>query len=251
MNMNDMMRNAMTGKGDYALDAAKAVPENVTTDKVKTPTKKEAKQAQVLDGAELFYSKKTALAACNSVNSWTIEDELDDGESYSDRLYAMLIGVVDEDKNGTMTDEEQAVFDMACDAVQGYLVDALGVDEEDAQALTEDWDDEAGERVREFIKDGFESDELSELAHDYALSDDDETMDAAGSSAVYKLFKVVRGGNLKTARKRISGKVSLSAGQKASIKKAQRLSHDAHANLGRKFSMSKRKKLGIKNGAIG
>ncbi len=252
MNMNDMMRHAMTGKGDYSLDSVNPV-KKVTTDKVKKPVKKEVKESKLLDGSSLFYAKKTALAACGMVNAWAFDDsELDDGESYSDRLYAMLIGVVDADKNGKMSDEEQAEFDTACDAVQGYLIDALGVEEEDANALIEDWDDDAVERVREFIKDSFDSDELSELAHDYALNDDgDETMDDAGSSAVYKSFKVVHYGEVASERKRISGKVTLSALQKKAIEKAQSKSHDSYANNSRKLSMARRKQLGIKNRQVG
>jgi hypothetical protein len=206
-----------------------------------------------MSGADTFYIKKTAIEACNMLNHWATDDsELDDGESQSDRLYALMIGVVDQDKNGTMSDEEQSVFDLACEAVSGYLIYALGADEDDANALINDWDDDAADRVREFIQDSFEGEELVSMAHDYALSDDgDVTMDDAGSSAVYKPFIVVRNGEKKVARKRISGHITLTAGQKASIKKAQGLSHDEHAKIARRLSMQKRKKLGIKPRQIG
>jgi hypothetical protein len=243
----------MTGKGDYSLDAVKTEP--------KEPPKQEAKEVaddaknpnQKMSGADTFYAKKTALEACNMLNYWATDDgELDDGESQSDRLYALLIGVVDQDKNGTMSNEEQAVFDLACDAVSGYLIYTLGADEDDVNELMNDWDDDAAERVREFIQDSFEVEELVSMAHDYALGDDgDVTMDDAESSAVYKSFIVIHDGEKKVARKRISGHVTLTAGQKKSIKEARKLSHDTHAKIARRLSMQKRKKLGIKPHQIG
>lgn len=248
MNMNDMMRAAMMGNGDYALDAVKSEPKEDKQEETKPAAEESVKPNSKMSGAETFYTKKTALEACNMLNHWAAsDDELDDGESQSDRLYALMVGVVDQDKNGTMNDAEQEVFDLACEAVSGYLTEALGADEEDVSALMNDWDDDAAERVREFMQDGFDGDELISLAHDFALSDDSgETLDAA-----YKSFIVVRDGKKAVARKRISGKITLSTAQKSSILKAQRLSHSTTATVARMLSMKKRKKLGIKPRQVG
>jgi hypothetical protein len=254
MNMNDMMRAAMTGKGDYSLDAVKSEQKKPVKEEPEKQAKTAAKETgEKMSGAETFYTKKTALEACNMLNHWATDDsELDDGESQSDRLYAYMIGVVDQDKNGTMSNEEQAVFDLACEAVSGYLIYALGADEEDSSALMNDWDDDAAERVREFIKDSFDSEELVSMAHDYALSDDgDVTMDAAESSTAYKSFIVFHNGVKGVARKRIRGHVRVTPAQHAAIEKAQKASHTSSANKARLLSIEKREKLGIKPHQIG
>ena len=63
--------------------------------------------------------------------------------------------------------------------------------------------------------------------------------------ATYKRRKVIRDGKVQVVNKRISGKVRLSAAQKAGVKKMLRKAHSATANLHRKKSMKKREKMGL------
>jgi hypothetical protein len=63
--------------------------------------------------------------------------------------------------------------------------------------------------------------------------------------AVYKKKLVVRGGKKLRINKRVSGRVVLSALQKASIRKARRKAHSSIAKVHRAKSMKMRSRAGL------
>lgn len=196
-----------------------------------------------LSGADDYTIKDIKMAAAAAVQEWAETDDLDEGESFADRLLAQIVGIADENKDGDITEEEQAVLDVALNSAFDYLV-KLGVTEEDAGALLNDWDAAVAERVRELVAselpDG--EDAALEALDEFVFSEEDQE---PVLDAVYRKKVVVRGGKKVRINKRVSGKVRLSAKQKASIRKAQRKAHSAGARMRRMKSMKIRARTGL------
>ena len=124
--------------------------------------------------AEDFTVKELTLKAAASVQQWAETDDLDDNESSADRLMALMVGIVDADKNGELDEDEQGVLDMVLNAAWDYL-GTLGVTDEDAGSLLNDWDADTADRVKELVAaalpDGEQSD--SDL-DDFVFGDNDQ-----------------------------------------------------------------------------
>lgn len=196
-----------------------------------------------LSGAEDYTLRDIKLSAIAVVQQWAETDDLDDGESYADRLMAMFVGIADANHDGDVTEDEQGVLEVALNAAWDYLVKA-GVTEEDAGALLNDWDDDAADRVRDLVAsvlpDG--DDAASAEIDSFVFSDDDN---APALDAVYRKTVAVRNGKKVRINKRISGTVRLSAKQKVAIRKARMKSHSAGAMMRRLKSMRLRRKAGL------
>ena len=210
--------------------------------------------------------KRLALAVGSSVQTWAEDGDLADGETYADRLFALFVGIVDENKDGELSDDEQEEFADVCEYAGQYLT-RHGVDEDDAMALLSEWDDDTAERVRDVLVGNLpEGDGAAEDINDFAFGGN--TMDSASgvtmdkafqaptghgqetkgkNKAGYKTVVVVRGGQKTFARKRITGKVRLSPAQKASIAKARLHSKSSQAIRNWRKSIKMRKQLGIRN----
>ena len=196
-----------------------------------------------LSGADDYTLRDIKLSAIAVVQQWAETDDLDDGESYADRLMAMFVGIADANHDGDVTEDEQGVLEVALNAAWDYLVKA-GVTEEDAGALLNDWDDDAADRVRDLVAsvlpDG--DDAASAEIDSFVFSDDDN---APALDAVYRKTMAVRNGKKVRINKRISGTVRLSAKQKVAIRKARMKSHSAGARMRRLKSMRLRRKAGL------
>ncbi|WP_369326451.1 hypothetical protein AB6N01_19585 [Alcaligenes nematophilus] len=196
-----------------------------------------------LSGADDYTLRDIKLSAIAVVQQWAETDDLDDGESYADRLMAMFVGIADANHDGDVTEDEQGVLEVALNAAWDYLVKA-GVTEEDAGALLNDWDDDAADRVRDLaasvLPDG--DDAASAEIDSFVFSDDDN---APALDAVYRKTVAVRNGKKVRINKRISGTVRLSAKQKVAIRKARMKSHSAGAMMRRLKSMRLRRKAGL------
>lgn len=196
-----------------------------------------------LSGADDYTLRDIKLSAIAVVQQWAETDDLDDGESYADRLMAMFVGIADANHDGDVTEDEQGVLEVALNAAWDYLVKA-GVTEEDAGALLNDWDDDAADRVRDLVAsvlpDG--DDAASAEIDSFVFSDDDN---APALDAVYRKTVAVRNGKKVRINKRISGTVRLSAKQKVAIRKARMKSHSASAMMRRLKSMRLRRKAGL------
>lgn len=196
-----------------------------------------------LSGADDYTIKDITLSAAAAIQLWAETDDLDDGESYADRLMALMVGIADANKDGEITDDEQGVLNVAINAAWDYLV-IKGVSEEDAGALLNDWDASTAERVRELVASVLPEGEGESDADldDFVFGDNDQEpmLDAA-----YKKIVAFRGGKKVRINKRISGTVRLSAKQKVGIRKMQMKSHSAGARMHRMKSMRMRRKSGM------
>lgn len=198
------------------------------------------------NAAGQYASDSIRMAAVSAVQEWVASD-LEDGESLIDRLFAHMVGVADDNKDGEITDDEADVIELAYNAAADYLV-AMGADESDVIALIEADDEEAASRIVELAKASIPADQ------DAAMADlDNFVFDAESSEsvmdgvldAVYKKKVVVRNGRKMRVMKRVSGRVRLSAAQKVGIRKAQRKSNTAAARLSRMKSMKIRRRAGL------
>lgn len=196
-----------------------------------------------LAGADNYTIADITMSAVSAVQQWAETDDLDDGESYADRLMALVVGIADANKDGDITEDEQGVLEVALNAAWDYLV-KCGATEEDAGALLNDWDDEAADRVRDLVASVLPEgdDEASAEIDNFVFSDSDQE---PALDAVYKMKMAVRGGKKMRIRKRISGTVRLSAKQKLAIRKARMKSHSAGAMMRRMKSMRMRRKMGL------
>lgn len=219
-------------------------------DAMKTPAAEKTRAVVTLDaavapasGAGAYAEQDVALKGITALHQWVETDDLDDGEGYADRLMALCIGIADENMDGEIGEDEQTVLDIALSATWDYLVTA-GVTESDADALFNEWDEVAAERVRDFLAgvlpDG--DDAASAEVDAFVFSDADQ---APVLDAAYKKVMAVRHGRKVRIHKRISGHVRLSAKQKVAIRKARMKSHSARAVMRRVKSVRLRRTLGL------
>jgi len=201
------------------------------------------KSKPVLDGAANYGVTDLKIKAAAAVQQWADSDiDLGEGETQSDRLFALLVGIVDDNKNGEVDDDEADAFDIVSNFALDYIV-RHGADESDAVSLFNEWDEETANRIRDLLIESLPSDD--EAADDidsfgFETEDDNGIFDA-----VYKKRFAVHNGKKVRINKRISGTVRLSGAQKAAIRKAQKKSHSAGAMMKRAKSMRMRVKSGL------
>lgn len=196
-----------------------------------------------LSGADTYTKNDITLKAVASIQQWVESDDLDDGESCADRLLAMVVGIADANKDGEISDEEQAVVDIALNAIWDYL-SKYGAEDDDISSLLNDWDDDAAERIKDLLASSMPEDSDADLDN-FVFGGGSELADPV-FDAVYKKTLAVRGGKKVRINKRISGTVRLSAKQKIGIRKAQMKSHGALAMMHRMKSLKVRKRSGLK-----
>lgn len=189
------------------------------------------------------------MAAINTLHAWceTESSDLESGETMADRLFAMTVGIADENKDGEITDDEAGVIDIALNAMFDYLA-SKGVAEDDASKLLNDGDNEAADRVCEMLRGALPEgeDESMEDVENFAFdAEAQEPLMDSVLDAVYKKRIVIRGGKKVRINKRVSGTVRLSAAQKVAIRKAGMKARSASARMRRMRSLNLRKKMGL------
>lgn len=196
-------------------------------------------------GASDYAAADLRLKAAAAVQQWaeTSTDELADGETMADRLMALVVGIADADKDGDISDDEQAVCDEVLENIWSYLA-AKGVSDADCDALLNEWDAGAADRVYDLIVSALPDGEEASAADMDAFAFDADS-DSAVFDAVYKKKVVIRAGKKVRINKRVSGNVRLSAKQKISIRKMLRKSHSAVATIRRMKSNRIRKASGL------
>lgn len=199
--------------------------------------KKAAARMSLDDSARKFEMMSARMDAGAIVEVWAKEDDLEYGETFADRLIAMIIGAADINIDGELTGDEIEVANEVGAAVYDYFL-ALGVEESDASAVL-NGDDDAAMRVRDFISE-FDEDDFNVDEFVFGEDAQDSLYDAA-----YKKALAVRDGKKVMINKRVSGAVKLSSKQRAALRKAQMKSHGAGAKMKRMKSMKVRKKMGI------
>lgn len=138
--------------------------------------------------AARFASTHISLRAITSIHQWAeTDDRLDDGETYADRLRAMLQGIADPRQDSEISDDEQ----------------------EDLDALLNDWDARTADCIRDLVT--------------AVTPDDDRAAVAAVNAFVFGPAARAR----TKAAVRITGPVRLSARQRLAVRHAQEKSHSA------------------------
>ncbi|SEN72787.1 hypothetical protein [Nitrosomonas marina] len=233
MNTSDLLRSAMRPYRKPKVTGSEAMPDH-------SDIALDMAGGGEMGASESFSNSEMRMAAAAAVQQWVEADDLDDNETSADRLFALMMGIADENKDGDITDDEQEVFGMALEAAWDYL-SGKGVEEDDIDALLNEWDSDAAERVRDLVASVLPEGEDAEGEDIDSFAFDSVALDAA-----YKNKMAVRGGKKVRIRKRVSGTVRLSAKQKLAIRKARMKSHSASAKMRRAKSMRVRKKAGLK-----
>lgn len=204
-------------------------------------------------GAMAIYdSADNRMSVAASIQEWaeTKPEDLDDGETMGDRLFAFMVGIADENMDGEISPEEEVVITQAMENAVDYMV-GKGVSEADAIALLNDGDEEAAARVSELLKaelpDG-EEESMNDVDYFAFSGEDQEPLLDCIMDAVYKKRIVIRAGRKLRINKRVSGTVRLSAAQKVGLRRARMKSHSASAKMHRAKSMRIRQRSGIKSG---
>lgn len=226
--MVDMMRSALK---NHALDDAKGdSPKQLT------------ENAGKLSAAALYARQNIALNTVAAIQSWA-SDDFDDKDHQAENLFVLFLGIADVDDDGYIGEDEETIIESALETAWDYLA-RKGVAQDDLNALLNDWDDAAAERVRDYLMGELPDGEDAELSDmdDFVFSDEDN---ASIFDSTYKKTAVVRNGKKQIVKKRMSGPVHLSAAQKASISKMHYKSHNAAANARRARSMKMRSKMGL------
>jgi hypothetical protein len=194
-------------------------------------------------GADAYTVHDISVSAIGVLHQWAETDDLDDGETYADRLMALFVGIADANHDGDVTEDEQGVLEVALNAAWDYLA-KVGVTEDDVSALLNDWDATVADRVRDLVAsvlpDG--DDEAGAEIDSFVFNDADQE---PALDAVYRKTLAIRAGKKVRINKRISGTVRLSGKQKVAIRKARMKSHSAGAMMRRMKSMRMRRKSGL------
>lgn len=195
---------------------------------------------ETFDSAAKYELMSARLDAASAVKQWVADDDLDEGETSADRLQALLVGVANNNQDGELTDDEQEVFLAAAEATWDFL-SAFGVDDEDLDALLNEWDVDTAVRIQELLASEMDDEDDTEMDNFVFGPEAQEAV----FDATYKKRMVIRGGKKVRINKRVSGKVRLSGKQKMSLRKAQLKSRSAGAKMRRVKSMKKGIKMGL------
>jgi hypothetical protein len=182
-----------------------------------------------------------------AVLSWVADGDF----TYQD-LDEYVIGMADLDGDEEIADEEEEVYNDIWQSVADAML-SLGADDDNVTEFIDDEDDDAGEKLGTFLSDVLDSitseDEgiinLFAIGKEGAIFESAEPEEGSVFEAAYKKVRVVRNGKVKFRKKRVSGKVRLSAAQKRGLKKARRKANTSAAKLRRKKSNRRRKSRGM------
>lgn len=207
----------------------------------------EAKDDSVSEAA-----RATARAgAMSALLSW-----IEEGEYTYTALDEIVLVVADLDGDFEISEEEEHEYNRIW-AEMGDALLSLGADVKDAQELVDGPGkeaDDAAARIGKELSASMDEEQADDdsLISGFAFGEDailesvvDDTTMHGILEATYKRKKVVRDGKVRIVRKRVSGKVRLSAAQKGTLRKARRKAHTAAANLARRKSMRIREKRGL------
>lgn len=221
--------------------------EKVLNPEKKQPVKVALDSASDPDMDGDYDDAQGGINAASIIQQWAETDDLDQGETLADRLFQLILGSVDEDIDGELSDSEQDEFDDLCDYAGQYL-SRLGVSAEDVSALLNDWDDNAAERVLDQVLNGLpDGDEALDDINGFVFDTSGVTLDSIttgkrANGGIYKKVRVVRGGKWVTIGKRIGGHVKVSPKMLAHLAKIRAKAHSTAANRKRFRSDKLRKK---------
>lgn len=203
----------------------------------------------ILDSVQTFSQQQARTKAMSAVLAW-----VEDGNFSYLNLDEYIIGMADLDGDFEISDAEEAYYNEIWREVPDALL-TLGAGAEDVAKFVNDEDDKSAAivgKAADALVNELEADD-DEIIAGFALGQE-AVLENAGTDpdgrhmileATYKRMKVVRDGQVQVVNKRMSGKVRISAAQKADLREARMKAHTAGANLARKKSMKMRKQHGI------
>lgn len=216
----------------------------------------EAPQNSVyVNACEQFIGESAGASARALAMQAVLEWQRGDDFSY-DAMDGIIIVLADLDGDEDISEEEEAYYNEVWEEIPNALL-SLGAKIDDVEEFVDGPGspaDKAGDRIGDAI-----SDELDETPADdddlvasFAYGEDG-VLECAGDDynlrgvleATYKKRKMVRNGKVIVARKRVSGRIKLSAAQRAGLKKARRKANTAAAKQHRRKSMKIRKLRGM------
>lgn len=212
-------------------------------EQAKLQAKNEEKTGSAFDMAD-FSSAKMDMDVAALVQEFanTTTDDLDEGEGLGDRLFGLLAGVVDEDMDGELSDEESELLEMAINTAGDYL-SAKGIADEDILALFADFDNDIAESIQNQLVIP-EGDEAEEEIEEFAFGDG---ADESALDATYKKRLKIRKGKKVWVNTRIAGKVRRSSKQKMAQKRASKKGQTGKAKMRRAKSNRLRKNMNLKS----
>ncbi|MDG9809413.1 MULTISPECIES: hypothetical protein [Pseudomonas] len=200
-------------------------------------------QNNLLDSAEdhdFAITEEMRLDAASVVREWA-ESELESGEGYADRLYALIIGAAgggDEDLTDDQADYAAVIAELVGDFLEGK-----GIPSDDIDALLggDLEDNDLAARIHDALLDHMPQgdDAMLDDTEKFVMGDSEEAM----LDAAYRKVMAIRKGKKVRINKRISGTVRLTAAQKVAVKKMQRKAFSGTAKMKRARSMRLRRKL--------
>lgn len=187
-----------------------------------------------------LFTEEMRQEAVSIVQEWA-ESELEAGEGFGDRLYALIVGSAT-DGDEEMNDDEAEYAASLAELVGDYL-EGKGADSADVDSLLGDdpsFGNDVAARIHDALLDQLPQGEDAMLddAEKFVSGDDDEMLDA-----VYKKVVAIRAGKKVRIKKRISGRVRLTAAQKGAVRKMQRKAFSGQAKMKRAKSMRLRNRL--------
>lgn len=200
--------------------------------------------AEAKDASSQYELTDLRLLVAGALVTWAETDDLQEGETYTDRLNALFVGIVDVNKDGEISSDESDYLNMVLSVAAEWL-QVQGVANADIDALLNDDDDDVAENIIDLLTgvlpDG--DDAIQKHINDFAGLG--ETMDGVVMDAVFKNVLAVLNGVKVKIKKRISGVARMTSKQKRAIEKARRKSHSGAARMKRAKSMRKRAQMGM------
>jgi len=182
-----------------------------------------------------FSNQQIRAMGMASAMAWVENKEF----TYAD-LDAIVVGMIDLDGDGEVSDDEEDDYNDLLSAVGNALVQ-LGGSAANVSSFFDEEDDEQGKKLGRFIADKLDSLEMDndEIVSRFATASGEEDI------VFESVKKVIRNGAVTFKRKRVK-KYRMSPAQKAALKAARRRANTAGARRNRAKSMRIRKQHGMK-----
>lgn len=209
-----------------ALSAAEAASQPATEEMILSSVS----EGTSIDTIGALNSQIDRLKAGSIVVEWARDDD----NSYS-MLESMVIGMIDDDDDGELTDEQQEDANELFTLVAEALIQISGAPAPTVQKMLEKENDELAEDIAEKVVEKLKPVSSSEVVADFAVKQ---------ALLLSSKKKAIRNGKLVEVKKKLR-KGHRSAAQKAATKKAQSKAHSAAARAKRVKSNRQRKAHGL------
>lgn len=239
--MDKLLQNVLATSAAVNLAYAPAAPEVKATNLPLDPLVAAMLDAVKPENAPAsLFTDEMRQDAVNIAQEWA-ESDLEEGEGFGDRLYALIVGSATEGDDD-LTDDEADYAAAVAELVGDYL-EGKGIEAADVDSLLSDepsFDNDVAARIHDALLDKLPQgdDAMLDDADKFVSGNDDEMLDA-----VYKKVVAIRGGRKVRIKKRVSGRVRLTAAQKGAIRKMHKKAFSGAAKMKRAKSMRLRQRL--------